>query len=73
MKNLIVVTGGTGFVGTNLIKFLLEKTSYKIISLDDYSSGSKNNHINNKLPENTIICQKDSFLAAAQDIRHRGC
>ena len=48
MKNLIVVTGGTGFVGTNLIKFLLEKTSFKIISLDDYSSGSKKNHIRNK-------------------------
>ncbi len=48
MKNLIVVTGGTGFVGTNLIKFLLEKTSYKIISLDDYSSGSKKNHIKSK-------------------------
>ena len=44
MKNLIVVTGGTGFVGTNLIKFLLEKTSFKIISLDDYSSGSKKSH-----------------------------
>ena len=48
MKNLIVVTGGTGFVKTNLIKFLLEKTSFKIISLDDYSSGSKKNHIRNK-------------------------
>ena len=48
MKNLIVVTGGTGFVGTNLIKFLLEKTSYKIISLDDYSSGSKKNQIKSK-------------------------
>ena len=34
------------FVGCNLIKYLLEKTKYKIISLDDYSSGSKN-HINN--------------------------
>ena len=41
MKNHIVVTGGAGFVGSNLIEFLLEKTSYKIISLDNYSSGSK--------------------------------
>ena len=41
MKNIIVVTGGCGFVGTNLIQSLLKKTSYKIISLDNYSSGSK--------------------------------
>ena len=41
MKNLIVVTGGAGFVGTNLIKFLLTKTKFKIISIDDYSSGEK--------------------------------
>ena len=47
MKNIIIVTGGCGFVGCNLIKYLLEKTKYKIISLDDYSSGSKKNHINN--------------------------
>ena len=35
-KNTIVVTGGAGFVGTNLIKFLLKKTKYKIISIDNY-------------------------------------
>ena len=48
MKNLIIVTGGAGFVGSNLIEFLLSKTKYKIISLDNYSSGSKKNHIKNK-------------------------
>ncbi len=48
MKNLIVVTGGSGFVGSNLIKFLINKTKYKIISLDDFSSGTKKNHIKNK-------------------------
>ena len=48
MKNLIIVTGGAGFVGTNLIDLLLKKTKYKIISLDNYSSGSKKNHINHK-------------------------
>ena len=47
MKNLIVITGGAGFVGSNLIDFLLSKTKYKIISLDNYSSGNKRNHINN--------------------------
>ena len=48
MKNLIIVTGGAGFVGSNLIEFLLNKTKYKIISLDNYSSGSKVNHIYSK-------------------------
>ena len=44
-KNKIVVTGGAGFVGTNLIKLLLKKTGYKIISIDNYSSGKKSNHV----------------------------
>ena len=47
MKNILVVTGGAGFVGSNLIDFLLQKTSYKIISIDNYSSGSKKNHFKN--------------------------
>jgi len=48
MRNIIVVTGGAGFVGSNLIKFLLNKTKNKIISIDNYSSGTKKNHIKNK-------------------------
>ena len=47
-KKYIVVTGGAGFVGTNLIELLLKKTKYKIISIDNYSSGSKKNHIKNR-------------------------
>ena len=43
----ILITGGAGFVGTNLIRHLLNKTDYKIISVDNYSSGSKKNHIKN--------------------------
>ena len=47
MKNLIIVTGGSGFVGSNLIQLLLRKTNKKIISLDNYSSGSIKNHLKN--------------------------
>ena len=47
MKNLIIVTGGAGFVGSNLIGYLLNKTKFKIISIDNYSSGRKKNHIKN--------------------------
>ena len=46
-KKKIVVTGGAGFVGTNLIKLLLKKTKLKILSIDNYSSGKINNHIKN--------------------------
>ena len=47
MKNILVVTGGAGFVGSNLIEFFILKTKFNIISLDNYSSGSKKNHIKN--------------------------
>ena len=47
-KNKIIITGGAGFVGTNLINYILKKTNYKIISIDNYSSGFKKNHIKNK-------------------------
>ena len=43
----ILITGGAGFIGTNLIKIFLKRTSYKILSIDNYSSGSKKNHIKN--------------------------
>ena len=62
MKNYIVVTGGAGFVGSNLIRLLLKKTK-KIISLDDYSSGSARNHIRNNrvvyIKGNTIYIKKN--------------
>jgi len=47
MKNILVVTGGAGFIGSNLIEELIKFKKYKIISLDDYSSGSSKNHIKN--------------------------
>ena len=43
MKN-ILVTGGAGFIGTNLIKSLIEK-GFNVVSIDNYSTGSKTNEI----------------------------
>ena len=48
MKKNIVITGGAGFVGSNLIKYLLKKTKYNLISVDNYSTGLRKNHIKSK-------------------------
>ena len=48
MKKIIVVTGGAGFVGTNLIEYLIRNTHYNILSIDNYSTGTKRNHVNSK-------------------------
>jgi len=48
MKNYVVVTGGAGFVGSNLIERILLKSKFNIISLDNYSTGTKKNHVKNK-------------------------
>ena len=40
----ILVTGGAGFVGTNLIKQLLED-GHSVVSIDNYSTGKEKNHI----------------------------
>ena len=47
-KNLIIVTGGAGFVGSNLIILFLKKTNFRIISIDNYSTGLKKNHVKDK-------------------------
>ena len=78
MKNLIIVTGGAGFVGSNLIELLLKKTKYQIISLDNYSSGSKKNHIDNKrvkyLKGHTLEIQKilDKYKKNIKSLFHFG-
>ena len=47
-KKSILITGGAGFVASNLIKVFLTKTKFNIVSIDNYSSGFKKNHIKNK-------------------------
>ena len=47
-KNYIIITGGAGFVGSNLISLLIKRTKYNLISIDNYSSGTKKNHFKSK-------------------------
>jgi UDP-glucose 4-epimerase len=48
MRNILVVTGGAGFIGSNLICELLKFKKFKILSIDNYSSGLFKNHIKNE-------------------------
>ena len=78
MKNYIIVTGGAGFVGSNLIEKLINKTSKKIISLDNYFSGSVKNHIKDKrvkyIKGNTINIDKhlSNYRGKIHSIFHFG-
>ena len=47
-KNILIVTGGAGFIGSNLIGSLLQNTNHDIISLDNYSAGFSSNHLKSK-------------------------
>ena len=78
MKNILVVTGGAGFVGSNLISELLKLKKFRILSIDNYSSGLSKNHIKNKRvkylkgnTKNTEILLKD-YIGKIHSIFHFG-
>lgn len=50
----IIVTGGAGFIGTNLCKKLVE-LGHEVTSIDNYSTGKKENHIKGVRYENFDI------------------
>ena len=61
MKNIIVITGGAGFIGSNLIDYFLKKTNFKIISIDNYSSGTSKNH---NLDKRVVYINSDTRFIA---------
>lgn len=78
MRNILVVTGGAGFIGSNLISELLKFKKFKVLSIDNYSSGLSKNHINNKrvkyLKGNTknIEILLKSYIGKIHSIFHFG-
>jgi UDP-glucose 4-epimerase len=78
MKDILVITGGAGFIGSNLISQLLKIKKFNIVSVDNYSSGLSKNHINNKRvkylkgsTKNTEILLK-SYIDKIHSIFHFG-
>jgi UDP-glucose 4-epimerase len=78
MRNILVVTGGAGFVGSNLISELLKFKKFRVLSIDNYSSGLSKNHIKNKrvkyLKGNTknIEILLKSYIGKIHSIFHFG-
>ena len=66
-KKYIVITGGAGFVGSNLIFLLLKKTNFNLISIDNYSSGSKQNHFKSK----RVVYIKDDTKNIANILKNK--
>jgi|TARA_R110000744_G_C19366220_1_gene561941 UDP-glucose 4-epimerase len=67
----ILVTGGAGFIGTNLITRLL-KEGHEVTSIDDYSTGRKENHISGCVyhTENIENIKQISFSSSFDLIYH---
>jgi UDP-glucose 4-epimerase len=78
MKNILIVTGGAGFIGSNLISELLKFKKFRVLSIDNYSSGLSKNHIKNKrvkyLKGNTknIEVLLKSYIGKIHSIFHFG-
>ena len=63
----VLVTGGVGFIGTNLIKELL-KDENEVVSIDNYSTGLKENELDGCKYYNVNICDYKNFDQYIEDV-----
>ncbi len=68
MKKRILVTGGAGFVGSNLCERLAQDKNNEVYSLDNYFTGSKENHVNNVTYIEGSSANIDSLVKFTPDI-----
>ncbi len=75
MKKTVLITGGAGFIGLNLVDYILKKKNYKIIVLDNLSSGNSG-LLKKKVEDNGLIFNKKfspdkDFSFVKADIRDK--
>lgn len=68
MKKKILVTGGAGFVGSNLCERLAQNKNNEVYSLDNYFTGSKENHVSNVTYIEGSSANIDSLVKFTPDI-----
>jgi nucleoside-diphosphate-sugar epimerase len=59
---IVLVTGAAGFIGSNMIKFLLEKTNYKIFGVDNFLNGTENKKFIEKINNKRFKFIKSDFV-----------
>jgi UDP-glucose 4-epimerase len=73
MKNKILVTGGAGFVGSHLCERLAQDRNNQVVSLDNYFTGSEENHVANVTYIRGSTSQIDQLIGFVPDyIYHLG-
>jgi dTDP-glucose 4,6-dehydratase len=58
----IIVTGGYGFIGTHLLKHLLEQTDYKITNIDSETYAAQKQHIQGYIRDNPQYRRRIKFI-----------
>ena len=67
-KKKILVTGGAGFVGSNLCERLAQDENNDVYSLDNYFTGSKDNHVDNVTYIEGLTEDIDELITFAPDM-----